>query len=307
MTMSALEYIGPAPTGNPTPSNNVVCTTAEASSLYGGQILGEGYALTSAEVANLIQDITPNLTTVSATQSAYSSYLTNAQVAAGEADYLPLSQVGVPGGAAVLGEDGLVNPANIPNTQIVNNRSLLQSVIPGYGTGVMSGLANSVGQAVITTVTTLTTSDGTNSGTLLAQCTIADPGWPYIPLVFGWVLGDSGGSVNAPSPPSGRTSGNGWYGVIQVTNMTDENDPTIYGYAKCNDSPYANIYPIIPFTVVPSSSNDTTNTGMPSNGKTGDMTLGMYGSASGGTGYNIYPSPMVFFAIPFPAHQAVTT
>lgn len=303
--VGSLNYLGPAPTGNPTPSNDVVCTTAEASTLYGGTVPGQGYALTAAEVATLINSVTPGLTTVSATTAAFAPYMTVAQVAAGEAGFLNQSQVGASGGIATLGSDGLILPQNIPGTTIVNNRSLSNGVTQGYSSGFVGGQTSTIGTPVISAPVVVPTSTGIGNGYLLSKLTLTYPGWPYIPLVFGWVMGDSGGPVGAPPSPQGRVTGNGWYGEIHVMNYSDSSDSTVYGYARCTDTPYPNLYPLIPYTLVPTSVNNNT-TGTPTNGLTSSINLGMYGVASGGTGYRFYDTPMVFFAIAFPAHQAVT-
>jgi hypothetical protein len=123
---------------------------------------------------------------------------------------------------------------------------------------------------------------------LLATLTILDPGFPYIPLPFGFVSGQAGGT-----PGLYPWSGNGVCGQLTVCPAAGSGD-TIYGVGACSDTPATGVYPIFPYA----ASNTTPSTRPATNGT---LTLNLYGCCFQGSGYSFSSTGLSFYVIVIPA------
>lgn len=72
----------------------------------------------------------------------------------------------------------------------------------------------------------------------IAQISIPDPGYPYIPFPFALV---AGGNMNEATAPVNRTQGTGNYGLLSVIPPSTVSDQ-VYGAGVCTDSYYLNYY-----------------------------------------------------------------
>ena len=121
---------------------------------------------------------------------------------------------------------------------------------------------------------------------LLATLTVADPGFPWVPLCFGSVSGQAGNT-----PPLYPWSGNTTCG--QVTVMADTGD-TIYALGGGTDSPIPSALSIFPY----GASNNTPVNHPPING---GITLNLYGCCFQGSGYIFHSEDLSFYVVGVPS------
>ena len=118
-------------------------------------------------------------------------------VDAADDNYVPLTQIGQPNGVATIGNDGFIPTQQLP--VLVTDRV---PVVVNVSTVSLS----------TRTVTTTSTKEF-----LAATININDPGYPYIPHVFGSISGSSGGEQSAI-----RRKNSGGFGKMQVLTPTDQ-------------------------------------------------------------------------------------
>lgn len=122
----------------------------------------------------------------------------------------------------------------------------------------------------------------------LATATISDPGFPYIPQPFGFVVGRSVSTdVTAPWVGTGVT------GLLLVCPPEGSGD-TIYGMGACTDSTSYGVYPVFPY-----AASLATPLNRPA--VTGNLTLNLYGSCFEGTNYQFLSSGVYFWVLAVPA------
>ena len=122
----------------------------------------------------------------------------------------------------------------------------------------------------------------------LASVTIPDPGFAYIPLPFGSVTGQAGGT-----PGLYPWNGNGVCGLLTVCPPQGSGE-TIYGMGAGTDSPVSGTYPIFPY-----GASNTTPGNRPA--VTGSLVLDLYGSCFQGSGYTFSSAGLSFYVIVVPA------
>lgn len=122
----------------------------------------------------------------------------------------------------------------------------------------------------------------------LATVNIVDPGFSYIPLPFGFITGQAGGT-----PTLYPWSGNGVCGRVVVCPPEGSGD-TVYGLGACTDTSISGRYPILP---------SATANATPANllAVKGNLTLDLYGSCFQGTGYTFSSEGLSFYVLIFPA------
>lgn len=169
---------------------------------------------------------------------------------------------------ASLNAGGMVTPTQLPT--LITDRVALSFT----GTTVFSG--------------SQTANDSTARDRKLATVTITDPGYPYIPLPFGYVSAQSGGT-----PGLYPWSGTQVTGQLTVCPPEGSGD-TIYGLGACTDSPVTSSYPILPY-----AASRATPTNRPA--VRGDLTLDLYGSCFQGSGYVFYSTGLSFYVLVLPA------
>jgi len=120
----------------------------------------------------------------------------------------------------------------------------------------------------------------------VATITIADPGFPYIPLVFATIRG---GSVNGTQ--LGHDKGTSNYAQFSVLRSTDDKK---YGWAVTTGQKKQVFHQVIPF----GAASTTPITYPP---LTGAVTLDLWAGLYGGSTYTINATGLVFYAVAFPA------
>jgi hypothetical protein len=141
-----------------------------------------------------------------------------ADVTATDANYIPLTQLGVANGVAQLGSDVYVPAANLPPLTTERRPFIVN------GSGFFSGTHE---------VISLNAKEF-QAGSL----TITDPGFPYIP-VFTAVI--QGGSVNGNQPS--RMLGTGSYGQVSIL----RSDGLKYGWCICTAQKTLDFFTVLPF------------------------------------------------------------
>lgn len=116
-----------------------------------------------------------------------------------------------------------------------------------------------------------------------ASLTIADPGFPYVPLAFAMV---QGGSINGTQNANGLGTGN--YGQISILRSTDD---VKFGWMVTSGQKQLDFHTVVPFgtlNTVPAPIN-------------GSLTLNLWLGLYGGTTYTFNPTGLQFWAIAYPA------
>lgn len=175
-------------------------------------------------------------------------------------------------GVAGLNASGYLDPAHVPAGVITDRVVLSHAVTP----------AN-----------TFLTGEVVSSSTAfrdkrLATINVPDPGYPWIPMPFATVTGQSGSSL----PTEGYWEGNGVCGLLTVAPGTGD---IIYGRGVCTDS----LTPA-PRYLIPATDAGSTPLSVPA--VEGGLTLNLYGACFQGTGYIFSSSSeFQFLVYVFPA------
>lgn len=123
----------------------------------------------------------------------------------------------------------------------------------------------------------------------LAAIYVPDPGYPWRPIPFAWVRGDSSGATK----PANRQIGTGSYGLLTVSPPSTVSSQ-VYGAGICTGSYFTDIYPVFPF-----AAPGQTPASVPP--ITGAMELDLYGSCWSGASYTYYSGNLVYFVLLAPA------
>lgn len=190
--------------------------------------------------------------------------------------------------ADVQAADAACLPATARNSTVAGLDStgmLINSQLPA--TIVTDRVARShVGTVVFSGSYTCTTT--TTREKKLATVSIPDPGFAYIPLPFGVVTGQAGGTPGLYS-----WSGNGVCGQLTVCPPQGSGD-TIYGLGAASDSPTVGSYPILPY-----AASSATPINRPA--VQGALTLDLYGCCFQGAGYTFFSTGLSFYVLVVPA------
>ena len=228
-------------------------------------------AFINAEIAQEIIDQVLQTTSYVDTQDALRAKKT--AVDAADANYVLDTALNAANGVAGLDSSGNLISSQVP-TGIVTD-FVVQSF---KATG--AGLILSGEQQVTTTAV---------RAFKIATLAVTDPGYPWIPIPFGGVMGWSGGT-----PPGSRLIGTGTTGKLVVCPPSGQGDD-IYGIGICTgafDKP-------TPYMVVPYGSSSLTPSTRPP--LTGGKTLDLYGSCFAGSGYVFSSAVLFFHVMAFPA------
>jgi hypothetical protein len=189
------------------------------------------------------------------------------------------------------GVAGLDSSGNLLTAQVNTGVVITDRVAKCYSIGAISGTAGILGGSVTTTpgATGVILINGsfevTTSGppyAQLAQLSIPDPGWPWVPICSGLIMGDSSASTPAPLT---RSQGTGNCGMVLVTALA--HTTPIYGIALCADSYETDTYPIQPY-----AAPLQTPTTVPA--LTGAQTLAMWGTCWNSAPYTFYQANLMF-------------
>lgn len=108
-------------------------------------------------------------------------------------NYVPLTELGQANGVATTDNYGSITTAQIPSSAVTNRTSL-------YYEASSQGVVYLAADATHTVISTSNTREFR-----LASIYVTDPGYPWYPLAFAWVLGKSGGTdpgQGIPTPTS---------------------------------------------------------------------------------------------------------
>lgn len=196
-----------------------------------------------------------------------------AAVDAADLNYVAANQLNVANGVAGMGSTGQVQPAQIPgNVPLEYTARAYNAATDGH-----INLASNATQLVTTS---------TLREYQLATITIADPGFPWLALPFGFV---QGGDPTAPADP-GRTMGTGNFGLLSVLPPTGVSDQ-IYGVGLCTATYRYDFYKVHPYAT-------TNQLPAPIHG---GLSLGLYGCCWTGAEYTFTGNGLMFWVLMLPA------
>ena len=261
--MTALRYFG----RNSDSSNagtHIVMDKGGVDDVYGSAKVDAAYVNTALQFA------TTSLATVSYVTGQDNLRAKTADVLAADTAHVPLTDLaGVSGGVVPVSPNSITVPDNrVPATIKVSRNPVIRSLDNLYLT------SNQVLSAPIAT-----------KQFKAASVTIADPGYPYIPLPFAIVQGGAVGS----SEPSTRSMTTTNYGQLSVLDPDDVR----YGWAVCDSRKVLDFHTCIPYAV-----NGINPTSRPL--VTGSLTLNLWLGLYGGTTYTFTPTGLTFYVICYP-------
>lgn len=249
-------------------------------------------AVTTAIVNTKIATAAATLTIASYVDTADAALAQKSAVTAADAAYVAATLAGAANGVATLDGSGNLAAAQVPagvKTDRVMDCYSVGTTAPNQGVlgGVINTNAKAIGSVLITashTVTSVTLREFK-----LASIVIPDPGYPWRPLPFAWVAGNSLGGTT----PADRQHGNSSFGLLSVMPPSGVSD-TVYGVGLCTASIRTDYYPVLPYAAAGS-----TPTSVPA--ITGSLELDLYGCCnSTSSTYTFLPDNLTFFVFVAP-------
>lgn len=274
--MATLQYVGRAPD---TDSSLVPKSYADT--------LNSSIQVTTGFTSTQISSAAANLTTQTYVDSQNALWAKQAAVTTADNTFLPATSLNAALGAAGLTSAGNIITAQLPSSGIITDR-----VTQCYSIGALSGQAGLLGGTLgtVTHATGTILINGSHTVTTptarefqMCSLSLPDPGFPWVPMCYGLVQGDSSGG----STPTYRSQGNSNYGVLYVL-PPGSNQP--YGIAVCTSSIKTNTYPILSYA----AANQTPSTVTPI---TGPLELDVWASCLSGNSYTFYQANFTFFVM----------
>lgn len=260
--MATLQYVGRNPD-----SDSIISPKSYADSA------NTAVAVTTTVVNTKIASAAATLTSQSYVDTEDAMLAQKTVVIAADTAYIAATQLGVASGVASLDSSGNLTSAQVPSG-VVTER----------------GSSSIVGTVIGTFTTPQTVTTNGVREFKLATASISDPGFPWYPLPFAWVSGNSAAGPAAAS----RQVGNANYGQLTVMPPIGAGN-TIYGLGICTASPYYDFYSVIPYGGA--GATPTTNPAI-----TGPLTLDLYGCCYGSGGhYTFSPTNLTYFVLCVPA------
>lgn len=282
--MATLTYVGRAPDTDSTLVPKSYADAQQAS-----------LAVTTTVVNQLIATAAQNLTTKSYADAEDALLAHKTDVTAADNSYLAATALGVASGVASLDSSGNLTAAQLPASGLFTDRvATAYSVAqPSTGLPVLGGTLSTVTGAVGSVLLGVGASHTVTTTTVrefqMASLVIPDPGYPWRPLPFAWVQGNSSGGTN----PGTRLSGNGDYGLITCCPPSGVSN-TVYGVGVCTASFVTDTYLLTPYA----GANQTPLSAPPI---TGGLELDLFGSCWSGTSYTFYGTNLVYFCLVVPS------
>ena len=273
-----LNYVGLAPTSDASLATFDWANTESTS-----------VAVTTDFVNGVIAGIAPTLAIPSYVDSQVALRATKTQVNTDQANYVNASQKGVANGVATTDSNGTLTATQAPSGVPTENVAACYNVTTS-------------GTTYLTSPYTVTHNDPTEY--TAASITIPDLGFPYIPLPFVYIQGQSGGTQ------TGRTTGTTNYGMINVMPTPASGSATVYATGICTASPFLNYYAAVPSCNQYLVANGNAELILPSNPAitpttipplTGGVTLNANLTCWGGTSFTFSNQGFVFFVLCVPA------
>lgn len=262
----ALRYVGRAPD-----SNSVLATSSYT------QAQNNATLVTPAWISQQITIATANLVTEDWVDQQVANHSTQTQVTTALSAYTPNSALGAHNGIAQLNGSQAIPVGQLPT--LVTN-----SLAVNYDAATSGTIWLPTGQSV-------TTASNNVGAVPLAQVTIPNPGYPWVPWPFAVVQGQAGGT-----PPGTRLAGSGNFGLLAVTPVGD--NTVIYAAGVCTDDMLANYYLCQPGGATGVGSGLTPQTQTPI---VGGATLLLSGCSWSGTGYVFWGTGLYFYVLCLPA------
>lgn len=282
---SPLQYKGPTP-----PTNNAsVLPKSQADSMFAA--LEVTAATIDTQIATYLSHNPLAPISYFITQNALIAQ--QSAVTTADSGYAAASTLNQPSGVAGLDSSGNLLTAQVNSSVVITSR-----VAKSYSVGAVAGTAGILGGTVTTdpgasgVILINGSYEVTTTGppyAQLAQLSIPDPGWPWVPVCSGLIMGDSSATT---TPPLTRSQGTGNCGLVLVTALA--HTTPVYGIALCADSYYKDTYPIQPY----GTTNQTPNTVPP---LIGSQTLAMWGTCWNSAPYTFYEENLVFSVLITPA------
>lgn len=283
--MATLQYVGRAPDSDATITPKSYADAAAAA-----------VVVTSGYVSSVIANDTAPLSMQSYVDAQNALLAQQSAVTTADGAFVPTTKLSVANGVA-----GLDSGANLIGTQVpsgvLTDRvfKCYSTAFPSASVGILGGTTSSttgaIGTAFLTAATTVSTTVARELK--LASIAIPDPGYPWRPWPFGWVMGNSAGGGAAP----GRGLGNGNYGLLTVMPPVTVSNQ-IYGIGICTGSPFSDHYPIVPYAAAGQSTIQTPLNVPPI---VGGLELDLYGCCWSGTSYTYLPTNLTFWVLVLPA------
>lgn len=250
-------------------------------------------SVTTTIVNNIIASAAVNLTDQNYVDAQDSLRAHKTDVTAADANYVALSQLGVAGGVASLDSSGNLLSGQVPSGIRTDRVATCYSVthsgtLPLLG-GTPSGTTGAVGTIMLAPGATHTVATTSVREYQLASLVIPDPGYPWRPLPFAWVQGNSGQAAN----PGTRQIGTGNYGLLTCCPPSGVSD-TVYGLGLCTASFVTDTYALGPYALA-----NQTHASVPA--INGGLELDLYGCLWSGTTYTFVGTNLNFFVIVVPS------
>jgi hypothetical protein len=258
--------------GRPPDSDSVVATTQYTQARWNATLVTPQWITQQVTIASA------NLVTQSWINQQISNYLSQSAVTTALTGYVPTSELGAASGVAQLNSNLLVPSGQLPT--LVTN-----SLAVNYDAAISGVIILPSGQ-------TATAQTDVIGAVPLAKVTIADPGYPWVPLPFAVVQGNAGGAGSGT-----RLAGNNNFGFLTVTPFGATSP--IYAAGICTDDSVPNYYLCLPY----GGGVGSVMTPLTQPPIIGSLTLLLSGcSWSGGVGGYVFSGTgMVFYVLVVPA------
>lgn len=276
--MATLKYVGRAPD-----SDSTIVPKSYADSQ------NANLSVTTTIVNNIIAAAAVNLTDQTYVDAQDALRAHKNDVTAADNLYVALSALGAAGGVASLDGSGNIPAGQIPAGVRTDRVAACYSVahtgtLPLLG-GTPNTTAGAIGTINLASGVTHTVSTTTVREYQLASIVIPDPGFPWKPLPFAWVQGNSSSGTN----PGTRQSGNGNYGLLTCMPPSGVSD-TVYGLGLCTASYVTDTYAMTPY-----AATNQTHTSVPA--INGSLELDLYGCLWSGTTYTFVGTNLNFLVL----------
>lgn len=281
--MASLTYVGRAPDSDASVVPKSYADSQEAA-----------LAVTTTIVDNIIATAAVNLTSQAYVDAQDGLRAHRSDVTAADATFVASTALGAASGVASLDSGGNLVSTQVPSSGVVTDRifkcySLAQTgTLPVLG-GTSGSVTGAIGTQLLGSGSTRTVNTTNVREFKLASIPVPDPGFPWRPLPFAWIQGNS----SASPVPANRQVGTGNFGLVTCCPPSGVSD-TVYGIAICTGSYFTDTYMLTPFA----GANQTHLSVPPINGA---LQLDLYCSCWSGTTYSFLGANLTFFVLVVPS------
>lgn len=230
-------------------------------------------------------------------QSRFGPYMTKTNFNNLIATYLNVSQWGASSGFASLDVSGKLPLGSIPSGLTVNF-PMQVAAVNASSAGMLdssTGIRDVVSSPLLDNGQITVTPQAPRP---LVTMTVTAPDWPWTPLTFAWVQGNSSSSTQV-SPPQ---VGTGNAGMLTV----QDSQGVVYGSGLCADSYYTSVYPVTPGNIYSGQGGNPPTPAPYSGGQ--NVTFTLYGSClTSGLTYTYLAPNLTWMIFMVPAMNLVTS